>query len=123
MATADERIQILKMVEARQITAEEGAKLLDALEKADKEPRAAPTRTSRWFRVRVTDLHTGKQKVNVSIPLSLVEVGLKMGARFAPQTEGIDFEQIVKAIREGAEGRIVDVEDEDGGEHVEISIE
>ena len=123
MATADERIQILKMVEARQITPEEGAKLLDALEKADKETRAAPPRTSRWFRVRVTDLHTGKQKVNVSIPLSLVEIGLKMGARFAPQTEGLDLEQIVKAIREGAEGRIVDVEDEDGGEHVEISIE
>ena len=31
MATAEERMQILKMIEAKQITAEDGAKLLGAL--------------------------------------------------------------------------------------------
>ena len=123
MATADERMQILKMIEARQINAEEGARLLAALDRVDRETQAAPTSSPRWFRVRVTDLHTGKHKVNVNIPLSLVEVGIKMGARFAPNVEGIDIEQITRAIREGAQGRIVDVEDEQDGERVEIYIE
>ncbi len=123
MATTEERMQILRMIEARQITAEEGGRLLDALERTEREAQAGQGRSSRWFRVRVTDLRTGKQKVNVSIPLGLVEVGLRLGARFAPNTEGIDLEQITRAIREGTEGRIVDVEDEEGAEHVEVYIE
>ncbi|MCL6431284.1 MAG: hypothetical protein K6V36_10590 [Anaerolineae bacterium] len=123
MATTEERMQILRMIEARQITAEEGGRLLDALDRTEREAPAGQGRPSRWFRVRVTDLRTGKQKVNVSIPLGLVEVGLRLGARFAPNTEGIDLDQIARAIREGTEGRIVDVEDEESAEHVEVYIE
>jgi hypothetical protein len=74
--------------------------------------------------VRVTDLRTGKRKVNVNIPLGLVDVGIKMGAKFAPAgLEGLDMQQIIAAIKQGGEGKIVDVEDEDGGEHVEVFIE
>lgn len=123
MSTAEERMQILKMIEARQISAEEGAKLLAALDKVDRSGDAAPRATPRWFRVRVTDLHTGKSKVNVNIPMGLVNVGIKMGARFAPEVEGLDVEQITRAIREGAQGKIIDVEDEEDAERVEIFIE
>lgn len=124
MSTAEERMQILRMIEAQQISAEEGAKLLAALDKADaKAAPAEPTTKPRWFRVRVTDLHSGKSRVNVNIPMSLVNVGIKMGARFAPRVEGLDMEQISQAIREGTEGKIVDVEDEEAGERVEVYIE
>jgi hypothetical protein len=123
MSTAEERMQILKMIEARQISAEEGAKLLAALDKVDRSGDAAPRATPRWFRVRVTDLRTGKSKVNVNIPMGLVNVGIKMGARFAPEVEGLDVEQITRAIREGAQGKIIDVEDEEDAERVEIFIE
>lgn len=123
MATAEERMQILKMIESRQISAEEGARLLAALDQADKGSRAAPAGAPKWFRVRVTDLRSGKQKVSVNIPMSLVEVGLKMGARFAPETEGLDLAEITRAIREGALGKLVDVEDQDDGERVEIYVE
>lgn len=123
MSTAEERMQILKMIEARQISAEEGAKLLAALDKVDRAGDAAPRATPRWFRVRVTDLHTGKSKVNVNIPMGLVNVGIKMGARFAPEVEGLDVEQITRAIREGVQGKIIDVEDEEDAERVEIFIE
>ena len=135
MATADERMQILKMIESRQITADEGAKLLAALGEHDRADREAsrresapvkpsPMTTGKWFRVRVTDLKSGKRKVNVNIPLGLVDVGLKMGAKFAPAgLEGLDMQQIITAIKAGGEGKIVDVEDEDGGEHVEVFIE
>ncbi len=127
MATPEERMQILKMIEAKQITAEEGAKLLGALGEKDREssaPHPSPGTTGKWFRVRVTDMRTGRRKVNVNIPLGLVDVGLKMGAKFAPAgLEGLDMNQILTAIKNGGEGKVVDVEDEEDGEHVEVFIE
>lgn len=129
MATAEERMQILKMIEAKQITAEEGAKLLTALGEKDKNnntsgPQPSPATSGRWFRVRVTDLKTGRRKVNVNIPLGLVDVGLKMGAKFAPAgLEGLDVNQILTAMKSGTQGKVVDVEDEEDGEHVEVFIE
>jgi hypothetical protein len=129
MATAEERMQILKMVENKQITAEDGARLLAALDAKGQPgeptvPPPSPSTQGRWFRVRVTDLKTGKRKVNVNIPLGLVDVGLKMGAKFAPAgLEGLDMNQIVAAIKAGGEGKIVDVEDDEDSEHVEIFVE
>ncbi len=128
MATPEERMRILKMIEAKQITAEEGAKLLAALDEKDRagETSAPPSSgtSGKWFRVSVTDLKSGKRKVNVNIPLSLVDIGLKMGAKFAPAgLEGLDTNQIINAIKSGGEGKIVDVENEAEGEHVEVFIE
>jgi hypothetical protein len=128
MATPEERMQILKMIEAKQITAEEGAKLLAALGEKDHSDHASvkpsPSTSGKWFRVRVTDLKSGRRKVNVNIPLGLVDVGMKMGSKFAPAgLEGLDMQQIMAAIKQGGEGKIVDVEDTEDGEHVEVFIE
>lgn len=123
MATTEERMQILKMIESGQITAEEGAKLLAALNKVS-EPRTGPSGNApKWFRVRVTDLETGRQKVSVNIPVGLVNVGMKMGARFAPEVEGVDFEEVMAAIKSGTQGKVIDVIDEEDGERVEVFIE
>lgn len=118
MATHEERMQILKMIEEGQITAEEGAKLLDALE-ATGEERAGP---ARWFRVRVTDMRTGKHKVNINLPLGLLNIGAKIGARFSAPFD-LDIDEIVRAVREGARGKVVDLEDTADGERVEIYVE
>ncbi len=129
MATSEERMHILKMVENKQITAEDAARLLAALDDKDRKaespvPPPSPSTQGRWFHVRVTDLKTGKRKVNVNIPLGLVDVGLKMGAKFAPAgIEGLDMNQIMVAIKSGGEGKIVDVEDAEENEHVEIFVE
>jgi hypothetical protein len=132
MTSTEERMQILKMIQEGKITADEGAKLLEALSvsaKAEKRPPApplppgAPGSDARWFRVRVTDLRSGKNKVNVNIPMGLVNVGLRMGARFAPNMEGVNLEEMMTAIKSGASGKIMDVTDEDSGEHVEIYVE
>jgi hypothetical protein len=126
MATAEERMQILKPVENKQITAEAAAKLLASLGEQNRqaEPVIPPSTQGRWFHIRVTDLNTGKRKVNVNIPLGLVDVGLKMGARFAPaEIQGFDMEQIMAAIKAGREGKIADVRDEQENEHVEIFVE
>lgn len=125
MATVDERMQILRMIENRQISAEEGARLLGALEETPPSaPPPSPQTRGRWLNVRVTDIRSGKRKVNVRIPLSLVDIGLKLGAKFSPVgIEGLDMSQIMTAVKAGGMGKIVDVEDEDDGEHVEVYIE
>jgi DUF4097 and DUF4098 domain-containing protein YvlB len=124
MATVEERMKILKMIEEGQISAEEGAKLLAALSSSSRRREsAAASGQAKWFRLRVRDLSSGRSKVNVNIPMSLVNVGIKMGARFAPDVEGLDFDEIMEAIRSGAQGKIVDIVDEKDGERVEIFIE
>ncbi len=126
MATVEERMKILKMVEDGKITAEDGAKLLAALSDSRKTPPAStiqPGGEARWFRVRVTDLATGKTKVNVNIPMGLVNVGIKMGARFAPGLDSQQMEVIAEALKSGAVGKIVEATDEEDGERVEIFVE
>ncbi len=124
MATSEERLKILKMIEEGKISAEDGAKLLAALTDSRK-AAAMPVNTSdsRWFRVRVTDAATGRPKVNVNIPIGLVHVGLKVGARFAPGLEAEEMDAITQALNTGMTGKIIDVTDEEDGEHVEIFIE
>ena len=101
MASTEERMQILKMIEQGTISAKEGAELLRALDKGKTSAQTPDplkgTSNPRWFRVRVTDMTNGRNKVNVNIPIGLVNVVLKMGARFAPEVEGVDFEEIMEA--------------------------
>lgn len=126
MATPDERMRILKMIQEGKITAEEGAKLLAALREGRKDARvAAPVAPARlnkgWLRVRVTDMVTGKTKVNVNLPLGLVDAGMNIATQFAPE---INFAQIAEAVRSGQlEGKIVDVMDEEDGEHIEVYVD
>jgi hypothetical protein len=125
MTTAEERMQILKMIEEGKISPEEGAKLLSALGKkgAPAHPPHPGRPDARWFRVRVTDASTGRNKVNVSIPMGLVNVGIRMGARFIPEDADVDIEELFQQIRSGAHGKIFEAIDDEGGEHIEIFIE
>jgi hypothetical protein len=124
MATNEERFKILKMIDEGKITAEEGAKLLNALSESRKtQARKATPRApggARWLRIRVTDMVTGRAKATVNLPLGLIDAGLNIASQYAPE---IAFDQLVDAINEGAEGKIIDVMDEEDGEHVEIFIE
>lgn len=126
MATSEERMQILKMIEEGKISASDGAELLRALDSHQETKAAQPLKGAsepRWFRVRVTDMATGRNKVNVNIPMGLVNVGMKMGARFAPDIEDLDFEELAEMIRSGAHGKVIDVVDNEEGERVEIFVE
>lgn len=126
MSLKEERMQILKMIEEGKISAIEGAELLRALDQDTNAKESVPLKGAsapRWFRVRITDTLTGKNKVNVNIPMGLVNVGMKMGARFAPEIEGMDFDEITEIIRGGAQGKVMDIIDDEEGERVEIFVE
>lgn len=80
--------------------------------------------SGKWLRVRVTDLKTGKSKANVKIPVSLADFGMKMAAKFGSSSiDDLDMNQIIAAMESGGEEKLVDVEDEEKGEHVEIFME
>jgi hypothetical protein len=125
MATTEERMKILKMIQDGKISAEEGAKLLSALRESPKPTKGnLPLGGEKgWLRVRVTDTDTGKTKVNVNLPLGLMDAGLRIGAQYAPELGGLDINKIISEIKSGTSGKIVDVVDEEDGEHVEIFIE
>jgi hypothetical protein len=126
MASSEERMKILKMIEDGKLSAEEGTKLLAALsEKRVPGPPRPPGMSGgpRWLRIRVTDVRTGRSKASVQIPLALVDAGMKIGAHFAPEVEGVDMSNVMDAVRTGMTGKIIDVTDEEDGEHVEIYVE
>lgn len=124
MATNEERMKILRMIDEGKITAEEGSKLLAALSEQRKSASRRTLREAsggaRWLRIRVTDTFSGKAKATVNLPLGLVDAGLNIASQYAP---GIEFDELVEAIDQGAEGKIIDVMDEEDGEHIEIFIE
>jgi hypothetical protein len=113
------------MVEEGKINANEGISLLQAVGQEPPGGRAEsfPTDGTRCFRVRVTDLVTGRSKARVSIPMGLMEWGLRIGAQFAPEVADVDMGELGQVLSSGMEGKIIDVVDEEDGEHVEIFIE
>jgi len=121
----EENLKILRMIEERRITAEQGAQLLSSGNKPASElavttPKSGKTR---WFRVLVTDTSSEKVRVSVRLPLSLVKWGLKMGGQFAPEVKGIDFDELSEIINAETDGKLIEVMDEEDGEHVQIFIE
>lgn len=124
MATIEERMKILKMIEEGKLSPEEGSQLLSALSR--KSTSGIPNLGSsgaKWLRVRVTDLSTGRSKATVQIPLTLLDAGMKIGAHFAPEIDGVNMDQLMDALRSGMTGKIIDAMDDDDGEHVEIFVE
>jgi len=124
----DEKMQVLRMLQEGKITAEEASKLLSALDEGTPPPgKAAGDGKNRWFRVRVTDMRTGKRKVNVNVPMGLVEIGARIGARFGERKGAdlgeVDLAELMNAVRSGAEGKLVEVDDEESGEHVEVFVD
>lgn len=123
MASTEERLKILKMVEEGKISPEEAARLLAAVSKAERRRASTSTTEGRWLRVRVTDMDSGKVAVNVNLPVGLVNVGLRMGARFVPEMEGVSMNELEEAIRRGVTGKIIDIVDEQERQRVEVYVE
>ncbi len=123
MATTEERMKILKMIEEGKLSAAEGAKLLAALTSGGTRPGGIAASGAKWLRVRVTDVNTGRSKATVQIPLALMDAGMKIGAHFAPEIDGVNMDQLMEALRSGMTGKIIDVTDDEDGEHVEIFVE
>ena len=121
----EERLEILRLLEAGTVTADEAATLLDALDRAalpppNSGPASSRSAEARLVRIRVTESTTGRAVVNLAFPLGLIKSGLDIAGQFVPE-----YLPKVDAIREsvtaGFRGPLVDVDD--GGQRVEIIAE
>ncbi len=75
-----------------------------------------------WFHIRVNDLKSGKNRVTVNIPLHLVNLGLKIGRRFAPELEAVDWQELKGTFNE-EKGVLIDVTGESDGKRVLIYVD
>ena len=136
MPTSEERRKILELVAGGKLDAGEAADLLGAMPTAAEDPGVPVARAAekapaepenggspRWLHIRVGDLHSGKHKVSVNIPLRLLQVGLRIGSGFAPELREIEWKDVAEALAAGERGILVDVEDEEDGEHVQIYVD
>ncbi len=132
MASSEERLKVLKMVQEGKITAKVATELLKALDSTNRKTEADERLSSafsggksggRFFRVRVTDTDTGRTRVNIRLPIGMVNAGIRMGMRFSPEVEGLDATRMAEALASGETGQIMDVYDDEDGEHVEVFIE
>ena len=121
----EERLEVLRLLEAGSITADEAATLLDALDRATLPPpnngaTAPRSAEARLVRIRVTDSTTGRATVNLAFPLGLITSGLDIAGQFVPEYLPT-AEAIRESITAGFRGPLVDVDD--GGQRVEIIAE
>lgn len=124
MVSSEERIRILSMLQEGKITAEEANRLLNALGQSSRGAGATSSRRNpNQMRVIITDSRTGTVKVKVNLPMSIVNMGFKLGARFIPTDVDIDMEELMDAINSGQLGKIFEYEDSNDGERVEIWVE
>ena len=117
----EERRKILTMVQEGKITADEAARLLDAL-RDQMENAQQRKRKPRWVRIRVTDVEAKRVRVNLTLPVGLVRAGLRAGGSIAGM-EGLNTGELEEMLNRGEVGHILDMQDTAGSERVEIFIE
>jgi hypothetical protein len=133
---SEERLEILRLVENQTVTAEEAGRLLEALDRTDRANRAsqatapympspplppeAPRASGGSVRIRITDVASGKAKINLVLPHRLVDSGVKLAKRLAPE-HMLDGREIRRSIEEGYWGPLLDITDDE--KRVEIIVE
>jgi hypothetical protein len=126
MTGEEDRLRVLKLIEDGKISAAEGTRMLCCpgepaiIEPAElKENGSSP----RWIRVLVTDIDTGKARVNVKLPVNLVSTGIKMGAHLSSEMQELNIQQINDYVKRGITGQVLEVVDDEEGEKVAIYLE
>lgn len=132
--------EILDRLAAGEISATDAAQLLNQPEETGGASQAIPVpspapqpkpsseeatdgQDPAWFRVRVMNMKTGKNKVSVNIPVRVLRLGLKIGSHFAPELQNLDWNEINSLMQGLQTGLLVEVEDEESNEHVQVFIE
>ena len=122
----EEKMRILKMIESGKISAEDGIKLLEALEFSQGDKITQPEHSfDRMLNVKITDSQNGEVKVNLKVPLGIAHIIKSL----IPEPElqkleerGINIDMIFQNIDSGAIGKLLEVEDNEHKQIIELSI-
>lgn len=121
------RKNILEQLAHGEIDANQAADLLNGVhgEESEPEPDVAPrTKGRRWLRIHVSNLETGHSRVRVNVPLGMVQLGLKIGARFTDEVDSGLMRDVMDALQQvDITGTLVEVEDVEDNERVHIFVE
>lgn len=140
---SEERLEILRLVENQTVSAEEATRLLEALDRSDANTRTdripSPPPPPYWretdpaataplprqprarnARIRITEVDSQETRLNLVLPLGLLDTGLKMAKRIAPDRL-LDAKEIRESATDGFIGHLLDIVDDN--ERVEILIE
>ena len=124
-----ERLQVLKMIDAGTITVDEAFRLLDALDRSAGPEDTVAARLStkalagKLVRLKVSNLHNGQVKAQAQLPVQLLELGLRIGSQYAPGVKAIDVHELVAGLADGVGGKIIEVTDHENSIRVEVLIE
>ncbi len=122
---SQEKLKILEMIEKNIISPKEGSDLLKALEKDPQDSTIKVNRKEAFKMLKIRVNSADGDKVNVTIPLEFAKIALrsKKGIPKLNQMDvDLDFDHLIDMIESGTQGKIVDVESNDG-DIVEIFIE
>lgn len=125
----EEISKILKMMQEGKIDLDKAAELIDALKGQEQPKMQIPKSESEEYlrkNLKIKVLSEDGDKINLNIPVKTIKsvdgaLDKIIGINGNGQLRGIDMNMVASAIREGAEGTIVDIEDEDGNS-IEIAI-
>lgn len=127
MVTSEERTKVLQMIAEGKIDVTEGAALLKALEPPEGKRGFSRIRRDtadrRMLRVRVDDGYGKRTRVNVVLPMALVNAGLNIASKYVDEIDSEHTAALIEAIDSGFTGLVLDVEGEVEGEHVKVFIE
>lgn len=119
----DERFMILQMVQDGTISADEGSRLLesmDRIERTQSTPKPpAPPKPSRSVHIVITNAN-GDKEIDLNLPLALVDMGLNVISRFSGGRLA-EVPNIREIARSGFTGKLLDINQ--GSDRIEITIE
>lgn len=134
-----ESLEILEMVREGRVSPEQGAELLAALK--SRPVTTAGGERPRFVRVRVNvsekEGEGDKVAVNVNLPIAMADLALKVletakitqggqtieFGQYMKDLGGMDIATILQMVKEGAEGKLVDVDvEEEGGDKVKVEV-
>ncbi len=111
---SEERMKVLQMVEEKKISVEEAEKLLAEMADTEQLPVVKTSNSKKFLCIEVMD---GEEQVKINLPISLVKSGLSFIPKEAKthlENQNIDLNEIIKAIEEGADGKLVDIQEKNG---------
>ncbi|MEE9593779.1 MAG: hypothetical protein V3V92_00085 [Candidatus Hydrothermarchaeales archaeon] len=85
--------------------------------------KEAEPKDGKMLRIKISDLRSGVQKLNIGIPFNFIKMGISVASQMIPMLKGVNIEELTKAIEEGESGKVIELEELEKGHKIEIYIE
>lgn len=95
----EQKLRILKMLEEGKVSADEAARLMEALDKSESRPKESDIKR-KWLHIRVQE--NGRDTVNMKVPLALLKFGFKLAPQ-AARHHAMSARRSAERARERAE--------------------